>query len=137
MTAKTPQQIERAYELLDFLKNHPDSHDQEHWLYRIAPAIGEPMTAARALNECGTTACAAGWTVLLAGGEIVLHEGVPYALPTASVPGMLSGTSVHAVASRLLGLTQREEDMLFWEARNFADVADVIEYIFGPQPVTP
>lgn len=132
MSQKTPEQRERAYELLDFLKNHPEHHDQNHW---VLPAPGErvtpmqPMTASRALARCGTTACAAGWTVLLAGGQMV--EQQPGATFVEGLDGM-DGFMVPGAASVLLGLSGEEAEVLFYWAESLEDVAAGIERIFGP-----
>lgn len=125
MAAKTQEQKTRAYELLDFLEKNPDSHDQNFWVSPgpdVAFSEDWPITAARALNECGTTACAAGWTVLLAGGQMV---------PSFAKLGYDTG-HVPRVAGDLLGLDNGERNMLFYEAEDLADVRDAIEAIYGP-----
>jgi hypothetical protein len=127
MTDKTPEQVARAYELLDFLKEHPDEHDQASWIgyWGDAFALKTPVNAARALNERGTTACVAGWTCLLAGDEFVDIERVAFPGGTALVP---------ARACSLLGLDADEAQALFYVADDLSDVADLIAEFFGPHP---
>lgn len=126
MAAKTQEQKTRAYELLDFLEKNPDSHNQNFWVSPgpdVALSEDWPITAARALNECGTTACAAGWTVLLAGGVMIS--------PTFAKIGDDSG-HVLRIAASLLGLDCGGRQMLFYEAEDLAAVRGVIEAIYGP-----
>lgn len=132
MSEKTPEQRERAFELLDFLKNHPDSHDQNFF---ASPAFGkrmssfEPLTAARALNECGTVACAAGWAVLLAGGRIARPS-------LAVIPRIGLTGEVPVLAAELLGLDDDEAYRLFFDAQDLDDVADAIWDIYGTPEAT-
>lgn len=121
---KTPEQVRRAYETLDHIERHPEKHDQNWWLATSA-VWKSGFDAARAMNECGTTACTAGWTVLLAGETI--HRG--------SVVYRSSGiASVEEAATELLGLTSEERCQLFFGADDLADVRKVVFEIFGPRP---
>lgn len=121
---KTPEQIRRAHEMLDHIEAHPESHDQNWWV--MGPDGGE-HTAAQVLNECGTTACAAGWTVLLAGG---VTDGGQY----VRMPGDPWSRFIGLVATELLGLDLDEAHKLFHVADDLADVRKAVFEIFGPRP---
>lgn len=124
MTTKTPEQVERAYEMLDHIERYPDSHNQNWWIM----GVGNPpkgRDAAQVLNSCRSTACAAGWTVLLAGG--VLRDS------RATMPDGRKVTIPDEAAS-LLGLDDVEADDLFWQARDLAEVRKAVFDIFGPRP---
>lgn len=123
---KTAEQVARAYELLDFLETHPEQHDQSMWVNETGET---PFTLTYALNHCGTTACAAGWTVLLNGGTIQWYDNVT---DLGSAP--VGSRQVPAVAKRLLGLTHAEKSALFYDAGDLADVRKQIGVIFGPRP---
>ncbi len=127
---KTAEQVRRAYELLDFLHEHPEHHDQDFWIDRGPNRLAFPAGAARVLNTCGTTACAAGWTALLNGYEFVSFDYVSLPdLPDADVE------PAPEVAADLLGLTGAEAIQLFHESADLAEVTDAIHEIFGPRPV--
>lgn len=123
---KTPEQVSRAYELLDHLELYPDKHDQNWWIDGTIPHPSSPVGAADVMNGCGTTACAAGWAVLLAGGTFV--AGAAVATPDGG------GGHVAAAASRILGLTTTEANRLFFWAEDLADVRKEIIEIFGSRP---
>lgn len=58
--------IELAQKVHGFLTEHPERHDQVHWASDISADF----------NECGTTGCIAGWTVILHTGKRTLREAV-------------------------------------------------------------
>jgi hypothetical protein len=126
---KTPEQIERAYELYDFLEENPDSHNQSRWVEAWTRKTWEisrlrPVTAADVLNVCGATACAAGWACLLAGGKFV--SGHVVVMPDGS-----QGSAM-GVAASLLGLSEDEAYVLFEVADDLSGVLALIVEFFGP-----
>jgi hypothetical protein len=129
---KTPEQIRRAHELLDHLEAHPESHDQEFWI--SAHGVSGVFDAHKVLASRGTTACAAGWTVLLAGGVIErvttarMIEGAAVWMPDGS------RHSIRFAAAALLGLDQDETQDLFHDCGDLADVRKAIHDIHGPRP---
>lgn len=128
MMTKTVEQISRAYEMLDFIEAHPDAHDQNWWINHDKRITRAGLDAARALNTCGTTACAAGWTVLLAGGRFVSTWRVQ--LPDGG------SWRVEDAAAFLLGMGDSEAAALFRRARDLAEVRKAVFDIFGPRPGT-
>lgn len=118
---KTLEQRVRAYRVLDHIERNPHKHDQASWVNSTRRETAETM-----MNECGTTACFAGWTGLLAGAE---YNGVGSWM-------MTNGQTYRAAAlgSALLGLTEAEEDALFYDAQDIADVRKAVFEIFGPRP---
>lgn len=87
--------IERAVEVLAHIEMHPEQHDQSIWIYESHE------------GACGTTACFAGWTVLLA--EVKVQFSLTYG-------GYLcaNGKTVHEVARDLLGLSSEQAYNLFY-----------------------
>jgi hypothetical protein len=111
MSEKTMEQRVRAFELLDFLEKNEDRHDQRTFLTTglevDRPMPSDPMPSdtrvgfTEALEWCGTTACAAGWACLLAGGRAFGSF--------VQMPG--TGTTWHEMwqmAGNLLGLNYGE-----------------------------
>jgi hypothetical protein len=86
--------------VIAFLEDHPDQHDQKHWL-----------------NECGTAGCLAGWTAMLNGYRAISHDTFGWAGWTATVIADDDpddpGNDVKVVAMKLLGLTEEDADVLF------------------------
>lgn len=124
MTTKTPEQVTRAHEMLEHIERYPDSHDQNWWFY--PDEHSGSFNLARVLNTCGTTACAAGWTVLLAGG---VFDGQGWVTMSDGSRGLLQN-----VACNLLGLIDDEFQELFIAAGDRADVRKAVFDIFGPRP---
>lgn len=130
---KTDEQIRRAYEVLDYIEAHPDKHDQSYWVNRMDGLV----TPELALGDCGTTACVAGWTVLLAGRSIVRYDRIVEDAPVeyfSATEIERDLNSVPNMAVVLLGLDEDEEWEMFWECIDLADVRKAIAEIFGPRP---
>jgi hypothetical protein len=119
---KTPEQIGRAWSVLDHIEKNPDMHDQGRWIY---PGRHFPVSLSvqDMRPECGTTACYAGWTVLLDG----------LTLDGSLVPA-LEYDHLSSVAADLLGLTQQEAMDLFHNATTLDEVRTAVTDIFGPRP---
>lgn len=100
--------IDLLTKVRDQISGHPDQYDQTTWAYIDGRYCETPEWAlARALDRdefaCVSTACVAGWTVLLAG--------------EAPRPYDWRGT-----ASQLLGLHPVEGEWLFHEDRTREEV---------------
>jgi hypothetical protein len=123
---------ERLADVLLFITEHEEQHDQANWLYSafanhdtrhfetvtVESTLdsatydgyhrGEPIRVLRAEHawNCETSACLAGWTALRAGWQpAVRRTGMVY---RAGQVGTVS-----AVATALLGLSVDQEDALF------------------------
>lgn len=121
--SKTAEQTARAHELMAFLIEHPEMHDQDFWIQFAPTWNGQDMTTALAFQQCGTTACAAGWAVLLAGGRI--YSGERSKLNGKSEP-------INVQARELLGLSVEEAHHLFYETHTLDEVCDAIVAVYGP-----
>ncbi|MGB3483983.1 MAG: hypothetical protein WBB07_17425 [Mycobacterium sp.] len=103
------QQPTRNVELLErtmqHIDDHPELHDQADWA-----------------NSCGTAACFAGWSALLAFGTSVL-DGYGFELPAPFNDRLPNGNHprMSIQAARLLGLTKAEAETLF-DANNTRDM---------------
>lgn len=124
----TASNAELAYRVLDHIDAHPERHDQSDF---VRSAVNTPSITADRM-PCGTTACFAGWTVLLSGHEIDLRRF----MPRADVGDGL--IEVDDVAARLLGIGESGLDghahRLFYEANSRKDLGRMVAEIFGPRP---
>lgn len=64
--------MERNTELMlqvaDFIESHPEQHDQKNWFVdKKGGLVKYPTTTEIPEDRCGTTACVAGWAVVLSG----------------------------------------------------------------------
>lgn len=91
---------------LEWVQAHPDSHNQGVWARR---------------TECGTAACLAGWTVVLA--DIALDWDGDGACETAD------GELISDVAQNLLGLEDYYADWLFGGGNTLDDLWRIAEEI--------
>lgn len=82
----------RILGLRQWLKGHPEKHQQKQWL--VAPDSEFDAKHQDARFDCGTTACAAGWTSLLAGDVLSRQH--------ANLDHRDSGTDVFRVAHVLV-----------------------------------
>lgn len=121
---------ELALKVRDQIADHPETHNQKWWIRRIRQAAGD---------YCQTTACAAGWTVLL---------GDPTAEPVWSSPTSRTSSSVllpdgsglafSEYAAELLGIDRAMRIYLFDENRTVDEVLDVLNTIIdGGTPTVP
>lgn len=127
-----------AYRVLDHIDAHPEQWDQSVYL-------GE--------GDCGTTACFAGWALLLSGVEMdrnwdvladtltpELAEGVHELLDRTrlEVDERWPMTLVDAseVAQVLLGVSEVESASLFYALNRRQVLGMKVERIFGPRPLS-
>ena len=119
MSTLTPN-ADLAYQVLDHIDAHPNSWNQNTWLLTHEPE--QLVTAA----SCGTVACFAGWTVLLAGNtatfDCVIED---YVVNDVAIP---------VQAQRLLGLNSSEAESLFHPDNSRAELGDIVAEAFGPRP---
>lgn len=115
----------RAYAVLDRIDADPDSHDQGWWFMR---------------SECGTTACFAGLTCIIAGdqpdfdvdGDSSPEDGWTYTGALKTVDGGESSASVRA--RDLLGIDYLQGKRLFYGSNTREQLGDLVAEIFGPRP---
>jgi hypothetical protein len=103
-----------ARAVLDHLDAHPEAHNQYRWGFR---------------GECGTTACIAGWALILSGYEPGRYENLAW---DGSIPFIAPD------GTRLIF------DQIGWQARQLLDLSDAeFEYsreddefgdLFAPMP---
>lgn len=151
----------RAWDLWDFIETHPDEHFQGTWI-SLPPNMdydldkSEIPTFKPELLEdvrfespwCGTAACVAGWTSLLAGDKPVtrkmradnpaleerhwLHESP---LVISADTGRAREVRVRAI--ELLELTPLEAEELFSGGNSKLTIRGLLEKYFGPRPAGP
>jgi hypothetical protein len=102
----TPElNTDRLTAVLEHIEQHPEQHDQESWSMR---------------TDCGTTACAAGWTVLLYAPNEQFAYYV-HGVSSEAADYLMSGEDIPCLARRLLGLNYDEVQALFYGARTTED----------------
>lgn len=123
-----------AYRVLDHIDAHPEQWDQDTY---YAP------------SSCGTTACFAGWSVLLSeipidrNGDVLLADLEP---EVAEAVGALSHrdymgpeyrhlAEVPEVAQVLLGINRGQKICLFYADQDRSSFGEAVEDIFGPRPL--
>lgn len=118
--------IKRLDETLAFIEAHPEAHNQAFFVKpeKKAPAVQIPGNG----EICGTTACFAGWTVLLDHEHFALGKDV-FGDTWAVVRGTQDRISFYNEAKRLLGLTHMEATDLFYASATLDDVKSTIDRI--------
>ncbi|GIE35940.1 hypothetical protein Ait01nite_089850 [Actinoplanes italicus] len=113
---------ELAYNVLDYIRKHPEQHDQGTYVSRLD-------TSNQPGPLCGTVACFAGWTCLLSGDVLEFSESE--GLVIHGFDG-----DVHDRAEQLLGLEADGDQSfeLFLATQNREDLPRVVAEIFGPRP---
>lgn len=128
MTAPVPNAA-LAYAVLDQIDAHPEQHDQSDFVRHH----GDVWSIAATDMPCGTTACFAGWAVLLSGRTLELNHIVPQVRMDHGL------VDVDDAAALLLGIGTRgmyddPAHALFYAARTRDDLARQVAEIFGPRP---
>lgn len=104
----------RLAHLLGFLEAHPEVHDQRIWVAHPNPDEWTPPTPSL---DCGTTACAAGWTVLFAGAtptdfEVDDEDDDPDPTPRAELCTYADEQRhIPSLARELLGMSHWDHGM--------------------------
>lgn len=101
--------------VLDFIQDNPEHHDQRVWGWR------------KTEHPCRTTACFAGWTVLLAGRGVWTNEFTDgqQELLARNDDGTLYDVSF--VAEKLLGLNKQQAQDMFYFGQTLDDLWDLAE----------
>ncbi len=117
---RTKPDARRAYQALDYIRDHPQEHNQAVFAKR---------------TECGTVACLAGHVALLNGDDLLWPEHFGSSLYAAGVR-LPDGTeqSIGERAAQLLGVNIEDEYALFYGAENYDDLEREVTRIFGPRP---
>jgi len=108
---------ELAKKVLDHILAHPEEHDQSTWGIKA---------------ECGTVACIAGWTCILAGQEEWQRfvDEDAWGLPNFSTPRL---------AGQLLGISEDDRPELFFcfdndealrRLKHFADTGELPSFTY-------
>lgn len=112
MTTITPAQAHRMRRAADRIEAEPDHFDIETWMSRGWPDGTEPNTDP--MSVCETTACIAGWAIVLEHPE-KFDTFSKWTLCNMGVVAMLAwGTEISAYASCLLGLPESFFFPEFW-----------------------
>lgn len=96
-----------AQDILDYISEHPDEHDQNNWVTGTIPEDATPETG------CGTTMCVAGTSIFLKHGPAMLNDPIDLYSTLAGVE---------------LGLNAVEKEALFYSMSN-AQAVEALEAI--------
>jgi hypothetical protein len=93
--------VELAEKVLKQVTDHPETHDQAHWMTR-GPA-------------CGTTACLAGWALRFSrpDAEVFWQDGLRGVQVATEVTVDGTAWGISEAAAEVLGLDLEEADELF------------------------
>jgi hypothetical protein len=113
--------VEKCEEVLQFIKDHPEKHDQRTWGYK---------------SDCGTTACFAGWTAVLNGYEFYFGRMV-FERYYSGVKSLKTGvhSSTSTAAAVVLELTCDEAMMLFDGGNTFEELEQMVKNISNGDPI--
>ena len=106
MPITTPEQLVLAQRVSAHVRAHPEQHAQGDWYQE---------------NNCGTTACVAGWTAILDGAELS-KDFYDNGFVEANRVRNANGTSrlIANYAQEALGLTRDEAKNLFYSRERAA-----------------
>ena len=123
-TITTRPDAELAYRGLDAAKAHKTHFNMDDWAQSPngSPIGLEDLTG----PECGTTACFAGWIVVLAGYRLN-GDGVVF-----DTQGKPVGRNAESLAIELLGIDFDQAGDLFFVDND--EIDDAVAAIFGPRP---
>ena len=114
----TPETRAMAREIADFIKSHPERHDQSSWVYVLDANEGAPGAEyAEALKQpdlCNSTMCVAGTALFLEHGTEVFKKE------------WQMGHDFEDEGASLLGLTYEEANYLFYDTNN-EEALDMVE----------
>lgn len=134
-TMTVADNVRLAWRMVDAIKADPEHHDQNVWIRHDSDGDGgqwggtdEFFDLQKFRTECGTVACAAGWTVLLAGYSLNTRHEIrdPDGKPTSA--------GIEGLACDLLGLDYTASRQLFHHAHSVRAVEQTVQGIFGPRP---
>jgi hypothetical protein len=111
---------------------HPRQHDQNAWLNLADPAWDGEGEHLADDWQCHTTACLAGWTVILNGWK-------PNAVDSSAVINVDTGVTgfVATVARRILGLSADQAHELFTHTATLTDVRRCVKRLLDEESATP
>lgn len=115
----------RAYDVLDAINEHRPALNMNRWVSRHGGITLDIVVLDNLLDsDCATTACFAGWTVLLAGYFIKNHDqATQFGQQTYYLPDL---------AAQLLGIGLADRDRLFFCHED--DLTDHVFEVFGKDP---
>lgn len=99
---------EKLDAVLNHIETHPEQHNQSSWGVK---------------TECGTTACFAGWTLLMFGKpeDILWLDNFALSTPHDSYD------DVDDIAGDILGLEEDQRPALFYTAKTLEDVKVIVK----------
>jgi hypothetical protein len=111
--------------VVDVIEHNPDAHNQNYWAWRdmdySLPA--PPLNISIDNFPCGTTACVAGWALLLAGYAITFDEDSDIADCAEN------GRIIPLLARELLRLEREQAEQLFGWTKDLASIRRVVDMI--------
>jgi hypothetical protein len=134
--------FDRLHRVLDYIKGHPETWHQDHWITRWTDEEWKADEEAKlGRHLCGTTACFAGRAALMfrpdlpwfrpveVGGPDLPHSFADLFSPTSK----RRRTTMREVATAELGLDQEEAELLFAGTNTLAEIEGLIEAWEGAQ----
>lgn len=127
--------LERLRTVIAFIRKHPKQHDQSSWFERAPLHTPGGDNQPEKPWDCGTTACIAGWTLLLDGRYGYTEPGWSTHLARIDLEpnehGQPEIVDVQDEATDLLGLTEAWRDVLFAGERTRAEIMSIYRIFNG------
>lgn len=130
-----------AWRVLDYIEAHPERHNQSSWIDATRAGMTDRVVDRNDVEgSCGTTACFAGWTLLLSGATIDLEDHMAYNQVSAAWQGVarfaadLLGISEAAAPCGCSDCNDRPATRLFYRAETIEDLRKAVFDVFGPRP---
>lgn len=118
---------ELAYAAMDAALLNRRHFDMDSWCDGAAVVDLASLTAPAKRGSCGTTACLAGWAVVLSGYRVNARAAV-----IAADSGEIVAADIQSFAAELLGITYAQSEDLFFVDND--EIEDEVAAMFGPRP---
>jgi hypothetical protein len=111
--------------VVDVIEHNPNAHDQSYWAWRDMDysLTAPPLSISLDNFPCGTTACVAGWALLLAGYVLTFDEG------SDAANFAENGRIIPLLARELLRLEREQAEQLFGWTTDLASIRRVVNEI--------
>lgn len=112
--------FERIDEVMQFIEDHPEQHDQDSWGVK---------------NACGTTMCFAGWAVQMYNPEMLFWYDQEYSSLADVKPNSM--LSFMGQARSVLGLRADQASALFYSASTIEHLKSLVKQLHNDPDCVP
>lgn len=123
-----PEPREVAAAVAAIIRSHPERWDQGVWVHTPRATTGEVLAEAEAGGTCETTACVAGWAVIVSADPATTWTADQESILGIIAPGE-AAVLIRDQACAVLGLSEWEQLWLFDSERTGAEVLGALDDI--------